>query len=42
MRAYIGVKLKWYKLLPVKQKIVGSNPITPAILAYLLMVRKLL
>lgn len=26
------MKLKWYKLLTVNQKIVGSNPITPALL----------
>lgn len=26
------MKLKWYKLLAVNQKIVGSNPITPALL----------
>lgn len=24
------MKLKWYKLLPVKQKRVGSSPIIPA------------
>ena len=26
----MGEKLKWYKLLPVKQKKVGSSPISPA------------
>ena len=26
----LGMKLKWYKLLPVKQKIVGSSPTVPA------------
>ena len=29
------MKLKWYKLLPVKQKIVGSSPIVPTIYWYI-------
>ena len=31
----MGAKLKWYKLLPVKQKIVGSSPIAPAFMVLL-------
>lgn len=30
LSANIDVKLKWYKLPPVKRKIVGSNPVTSA------------